>query len=202
MEIVEHGHQVEVHEADHGHLSAAEQNYLLKTGWWVYIASEIMLFSSFIAVMFLAHRLYPDMQAMLDVPLTTVNTFLLLTSSWTLAVAVASLQQGNITALQRNLFITMALGTVFLGIQAYEYSHLSHEGFVLGYNMYTDIFYILTGFHGLHVAIGVVWLLRCWLKSLRGDYTRENYIGIEVLGLYWHFVDIVWIVLFPLIYLF
>ncbi|MFP4323420.1 MAG: heme-copper oxidase subunit III, partial [Anaerolineales bacterium] len=129
MEIVEQGKAVDLHADSHsqGHLSTAEQNYLLKTGWWVYIASEIMLFSSFIAVMFLAHRLYPEMQDMLAIPLTTFNTFLLLTSSWMLAVGLAAIQKGDVTTLQRNLFITMALGAIFVGIQIYEYQELSHK---------------------------------------------------------------------------
>lgn len=206
MEIVDHALDTLApggHDDAHGHhgLSQAQKNYLLRWGWWAYIASEVMLFSSFIAVMALAKRLYPEQQEILQVPLTTLGTFLLLTSSWTLVRALASIQQGDKVGLQRGLFLTLVLGTVFVGIQTYEYLHLSHEGLVLGSSMFADSFYILTGFHGIHVIIGVLWLLRNFIKSLRGDFDQNNYIGIEVFGLYWHFVDIVWVIIYPLVYL-
>lgn len=207
MEIVEHGKGLDLahhdHASDHGHgISKEEYNYLLKFGWWAYIASEVMLFGSFISVMALAGRLYPEWQNELAVPLTTLGTFLLLTSSWTVVRALTAAHENDKVGVSRWLFLTFALGATFVCIQLYEYIHLSHAGFKLGAGMYPDIFYVTTGFHGVHVFIGVVWILRNFIKSLNGDFDSENAIGLEILGLYWHFVDVVWIVLFPLIYLF
>jgi heme/copper-type cytochrome/quinol oxidase subunit 3 len=206
MEIVEHGKGLDIshHAPEHEHhgVNAEEYNYLLKFGWWVYIASEVMLFGSFIAVMALAARLYPEWQDELAVPLTSLGTFLLLTSSWTVVRALNAAQEDDKVNVPRWLFLTLALGVTFTLIQIYEYTHLSHDGFKLGAGMYPDIFYVLTGFHGVHVFIGEIWILRCFIKSLNGDFHANNSMGLEILGLYWHFVDVVWIVLFPLIYLF
>jgi heme/copper-type cytochrome/quinol oxidase subunit 3 len=186
----------------HGHtMSTAQKNHLLKFGWWAYIASEIMLFSSLIGTFLLAKRLYPEGGEHLNIPLTTFNTFLLLMSSWTVVRALAAIHEGDQKSLSRFLFLSFSLGLIFVLVQGYEYQKLSHHGLTLHSDMYGSAFYVLTGFHGAHVFIGVLWLLWAFFKSLNGHFTKENYIGIEVLGLYWHFVDVVWIFLFPLIYL-
>lgn len=199
MEIVEHGI---VHAHDHGHAISREyRNYVLKFGWWVYIASEVMLFASFIGTALLAKRLYPEQQELLAIPLTTFATFILLTSSWTMVRALASAQDGDQIALARALFLTALLGAIFVGIQFYEYTHLSHEGLTLSSSMFGSAFYVLTGFHGAHVLIGVIWILATFVRALNGHFTKDNWIGIEILGLYWHFVDVVWVFIFPLIYL-
>jgi cytochrome c oxidase subunit 3/cytochrome o ubiquinol oxidase subunit 3 len=198
MELVEHGHGTHVH----GHtMSAAQKNHLLKFGWWVYIASEVMLFSSLLGTFVLAKRLHPEGGEHLNVPITTFNTFLLLMSSWTVVRALAAVHEGDPKSLSRFLFLSLSLGTIFVAIQGYEYIKLSHEGLTLHGDMYGSAFYVLTGFHGAHVAIGVGWLIWAFFKSLNGYFTPEHYIGIEILGLYWHFVDVVWIFLFPIIYL-
>lgn len=205
MEIVEHGKAVTMTTShDHGnghHASAERQNYLLKFGWWAYITSEVMLFASLIGTFLMAKRLYPESGEHFNIPLITFNTFLLLTSSWTMVRALASLHAGNIKGLQRELFITMILGATFVAMMGYEYVELTHHGVTLSSDMYGSAFYVMTGFHGTHVAIGVIWLAWAFYKSLNGHFTPENYIGIEVLGLYWHFVDVVWIFIFPLAYL-
>jgi len=205
MELVEHGAMpLAQHAHDHGHghgMSTERKNYILKMGWWVYIASEVMLFSSFIAVFLLAKRLYPEDAPHVSLALISFNTFLLLTSSWTVVRALASAQEGDTKGVQRSLFLSLALGGIFVLLQGYEYNQLAHEGFTLSSSMWASAFYVLTGFHGAHVIIGVFWLLWAFIKSLDGHFTQENYIGLEVLGLYWHFVDVVWVFLFPLIYL-
>jgi cytochrome c oxidase subunit 3/cytochrome o ubiquinol oxidase subunit 3 len=160
-----------------------------------------MLFASLIGTFLMAKRLYPEAGEHLNIPLTTFNTFLLLTSSWTMVRALASLQAGNIKGLQRELFLTMFLGAAFVGMMIFEYVELTHHGVTLTSDMYGSAFYVMTGFHGTHVAIGVIWLAWAFYKSLNGHFTPEKYIGIEILGLYWHFVDVVWIFIFPLAYL-
>jgi heme/copper-type cytochrome/quinol oxidase subunit 3 len=198
MELVEHSHGTHAH----GHpMSATQKNHLLKSGWWVYIASEVMLFSSLLGTFVLAKRLYPEGGEHLNIPLTTFNTFLLLMSSWTVVRALAAVHEGDQKSLSRFLFLSLTLGTIFVSIQGFEYIKLSHEGLTLHGDMYGSAFYVLTGFHGTHVAIGVGWLIWAFMKSLNGHFTQDHYIGIEILGLYWHFVDIVWIFLFPIIYL-
>jgi heme/copper-type cytochrome/quinol oxidase subunit 3 len=202
MEIVEHSPASM--EVSHGHehgVSTEERNYLLKFGWWAYIASEVMLFSSLIGVFLLAKSEFPDQGHVLNIPLTSFNTFLLLMSSWTVVRALASAQEGNSVGVQRALFMSMALGTVFVLVQIIEYRALSHEGVTLSSNTWGSSFYVLTGFHGAHVIGGVIWLFRNFMKSLDNHFTPQNYIGLELMGLYWHFVDVVWIVLFTLIYL-
>jgi cytochrome c oxidase subunit 3/cytochrome o ubiquinol oxidase subunit 3 len=208
MALVEHG-QAGLIGSSHGHdshghglhISTEQKNYMLKFGWWAYIASEIMLFASLIGVFLLAKRLHPEAGNELNVPLTTLNTFLLLVSSWTMVRALASLHANDIKGLQRELFLTMALGATFIGVMMFEYVELSHHGVTLTSDIYGSAFYVMTGFHGAHVAIGVLWLAWAWYKALGGYFTPEKYIGIEVLGLYWHFVDVVWIFIFPLAYL-
>ena len=121
MEMVEHSKGMAVvHAEGHGHsMSKERHNYLLKFGWWVYIASEIMLFSSLIGTFLLAKKLYPEGQEHLNVSLTAFNTFLLLMSSWTVVRALASLHEGDQVGLQRSLFLSFILGSIFVGIQVY-----------------------------------------------------------------------------------
>lgn len=182
----------------HG-ISAAKHNEMLKFGWWLYIASEVMLFGSMIGVMVMAKSKYESPEY--NIPLISLNTFLLLMSSWMVVRALASAQEGNQVGLQRALFISGVLGTIFIALQIVEYTELSHHGLTLTSSMYGSAFYMLTGFHGAHVFIGVLWLFGNFFRALNGHFTPENAIGIEVMGLYWHFVDVVWIVLFTLIYL-
>src|SRR5574341_582636 len=108
----------------YGHsISVEEHNFRLKFGWWVYIASEVMLFGTLIGVMVFAKRLYPEQQVLLNVPLTSVGTFILLASSWTIVRALDSILQGDQVALARGLFLTMMGGTFFVLMQLYEYTH-------------------------------------------------------------------------------
>ena len=174
-----------------------------KFGMWLFLASEILFFTAMIAI-FLAYRGRPggaEFLASFDIPLTAANTFLLLTSSFTVVMSIAAIQGGRKNLLKFWLLATVVLGTTFVSIQAIEYSRFGAEGFVLSTNAATSAFFILTGFHGLHVIIGVLWCVGVLLRSLRGGFSQENYLGVELFGLYWHFVDVVWIILFTVIYL-
>ncbi|HEX9796434.1 MAG TPA: cytochrome c oxidase subunit 3 [Anaerolineales bacterium] len=174
----------------------------VKLGMWLFIASEVMFFGGLIAT-FLKYKLaLPTNEAAhLDVTLVGANTFLLLTSSFTLVLALAGLRDGKRGAFLRNLLFTVLLGALFLAGQGYEFSLLYAEGVTLSSSLFGSTFFTLTGFHGLHVLIGVVWALVLIVRGTRGAYSADNDLGIEIFGLYWHFVDIVWIVLFTLIYL-
>jgi heme/copper-type cytochrome/quinol oxidase subunit 3 len=175
----------------------------LKLGMWLFIGSEVMFFGGLIAA-FLHYKVNnpsPLETALLDVTLVGVNTFILLASSFTVVLGLASIQRDDRSGLIRYLGLTVVLGLVFLAGQGYEFVALYQEGMTLSSTVFGSSFFTLTGFHGLHVLIGVGWALGTLLKTFRGGYSSENSIGVEIFGLYWHFVDIVWIVLFTIIYL-
>jgi heme/copper-type cytochrome/quinol oxidase subunit 3 len=170
---------------------------------WLFLASEVMFFSGLIMA-YLSLRYstpgWPVAGELLSVPLVAFNTFLLICSSVTMVFAYDAAHQGNLRRAGYFLLATAFLGAVFVGVQAYEWSELIHEGVRINTDLFGSSFYTLTGFHGAHVAIGVIWVLVVAIKTLRGGYD-ENPLGIELAGLYWHFVDLVWIFLFTIIYL-
>ena len=175
-----------------------------KLGFWTFLGSETLFFGSFIATyMIYAGRNVqgPLPHEILDVPLTTISTFVLLMSSLAMVLALAAVQRGNRKQSLIWLLVTPVMGLLFLGFQAYEFTHFYHEGLTLSTNLFGSAFFILTGFHGAHVTIGVVWLLILWLQNLAGRIGPDDALKVEIAGLYWHFVDIVWIVIFTLIYL-
>jgi cytochrome c oxidase subunit 3/cytochrome o ubiquinol oxidase subunit 3 len=175
----------------------------LKLGMWLFIGSEVMFFGGLIAA-FLHYKVNnpsPLETAFLDVTLVGINTFILLTSSFTVVLGLSSIQRGNRSGLIRYIGLTALLGLVFLAGQGYEFVALYREGVTLSSSVFGSSFFTLAGFHGLHVLIGVGWAVGTLLKASRGGYSGEDNTGVEVFGLYWHFVDIVWIVLFTIIYL-
>ncbi|MEX2528744.1 MAG: heme-copper oxidase subunit III [Gemmatimonadota bacterium] len=187
--------------------------YNAKLGMWVFLLSEIMFFTSLIGAYVILRFAHPDAFAqpgvVLNVPLTAVNTFVLICSSVTMVKAFAALEQDDQKGLKLWLLATIVLGAAFVGVQAYEYYHLVHDGFVPnaaayaapGGAIYGSTFYLMTGFHGLHVSIGVLCLIWILWKSNRGAFHSKRVAGVEAMGLYWHFVDLVWIVLFTIVYL-
>ncbi|PIQ87035.1 MAG: cytochrome oxidase subunit III [Candidatus Omnitrophica bacterium CG11_big_fil_rev_8_21_14_0_20_45_26] len=176
-----------------------------KLGVWLFLASEIMFFTGLIGayiVLRFAHlQEWPHPGAVLNIPLTGFNTFLLICSSATLVLGLAAGQRGYREGLQVGLFLTILLGSLFLLIQMKEYSILIHEGLTISSSMYGSCFFTLTGFHGAHVLVGVIWLIVVFIRSMQGKYTPEDSMGVECVGLYWHFVDLVWIILFTIVYL-
>ena len=176
-----------------------------KLAIWLFLASEIMFFTgligSYIVLRFANLEVWPNPSTVLNIPLTGLNTFILICSSMTLVMGLASIQNGYKEGLQVGLFLTFLLGAIFLGIQMHEYQELIHEDFTISSSIFGSCFFTLTGFHGAHVFAGVVWLFVIMIKSFRGRYTSEDYAAIELAGLYWHFVDLVWIILFTILYL-
>jgi heme/copper-type cytochrome/quinol oxidase subunit 3 len=174
----------------------------LKLGMWIFIASEVMFFGGLIAA-FLNFKInYPASESeLLNISLVGINTFILLTSSFTVVLALDAIRRGKAKSLAIFLGITAVLGVVFLSGQAYEFSSLNSEGLTLSGSVFGSSFFTLTSFHGLHVFIGVLWAIRNAVKAIGGGYTAETSEGVEVFGIYWHFVDIVWIILFTVIYL-
>ena len=176
-----------------------------KLGMWLFLASEVMFFTGLIGdyiVLRQATPEWPDPTQILNIPLTAFNTFLLICSSATLVKGLSSAQEGDQEGMQVGLFLTVLLGSLFLFIQAHEYHELMHiKHLTPSSSIFGSCFFTMTGFHGMHVLVGVLCMLFVFIKSLRGKYTPQDYKGIEIVGLYWHFVDLVWIILFTIVYL-
>jgi heme/copper-type cytochrome/quinol oxidase subunit 3 len=198
------------HDGDHGHADHPPTSLGMdhrKLLMWLFLASDCMFFGALIAT-YMIYRgrteevgIGPFPHEMVDIPFTSVSAFILLMSSLTMVLSLGSLQRGNIRNSRIWLFATAMLGSIFLGGQYFEFTEFYHEGLGLTTNLYGSSFYTLTGFHGTHVAIGVLWLLGLLFVSLRGGLKAKDSMTLEVAGLYWHFVDIVWIVIFTLVYL-
>ena len=175
-----------------------------KLGVWLFLVSEVMFFAALIGayiVLRMGNPTWPVPSSVLNIPLTGLNTFLLICSSVTLVLGFAAAQGGRKARMCQWLLANVALGVTFLSIQAFEYHKLLHEGFTPSSSIFGSCFFTLTGFHGLHVLGGVIWLITVTLKAFAGVYDDGRHLGIELAGLYWHFVDLVWIILFTIVYL-
>jgi heme/copper-type cytochrome/quinol oxidase subunit 3 len=176
-----------------------------KLGMWVFLASEVMLFGAFISSYVVlrlgspAFGVPPD--EIMGRPLATLNTFVLITSSVTMVLALAGIQRNDRSAFARYMIATIVLAFVFLGIKGVEYQHKIHEGLTISSSLFGGFYYTMTGLHALHVIGGIVFNVYILVMGLRGAYTAENHGRVEYAGLYWHFVDLVWVILFPAFYL-
>jgi heme/copper-type cytochrome/quinol oxidase subunit 3 len=179
--------------------------YNEKLGMWIFLGSEVMFFTALIGTYVILRFAHPDSWKppgqVLNIPVTAVNTFLLICSSVTMVKAFAAVQDGFLRQLRLWLVATCMIGATFVGVQVYEYTHLIEKGFVPSEGLYGSTFYTMTGFHGFHVTMGVICMIYVTLKAFRGKYTQADHRGVEVIGLYWHFVDLVWIILFTIVYL-
>lgn len=197
-------------EAAHGHGHAAARHANLKLAMWLYLASEVVIFSTMIAtfVVFRFHNpgVVQKVHEHANILLVTANTFLLLTSSWAMVMGLREIQRNHVQRFLQWFGLMCVLGAVFVGIQYVEYNELSHAGIAI-FNQGNEFdgfgmrFYAPTAFHGAHVILGVLWGLWVMNNARKGNYSPTNYAGVEVFGLYWHFVDVVWILLFTLLYL-
>src|SRR5258705_11353867 len=177
---------------------------LRKLGMWSFLDSEYLLVGTLIAT-YLAYKgrsvIGPHPHEILNIPLTTLSTFDLLMSSLLMVLALAAVQRGDRRQARLWLFGTALFGLFFLGFQAYEFTHFVHRGFTLQQNLFGSTFFVLTGLHGTHVAIGVLWLLSLWVLALRGRLGGADAVKAEIAGLYWHLGDALWIAIFTLVYL-
>ncbi|MBI3979961.1 MAG: cytochrome c oxidase subunit 3 [Chloroflexi bacterium] len=175
-----------------------------KLGMWAFLASDCMFFGSLIAT-YLVYKgkslTGPYPHEILNIPYTSVSAFVLLMSSLAMVLALAAIQRGDSRQFRVWIMTTALLGIVFLAGQFYEFTTFVHEGLTLGKSVFGATFFVLTGFHGTHVTLGVIWLVSLFAMSLRGELTQAHSLRVEIAGLYWHFVDIVWIVIFTLVYL-
>jgi heme/copper-type cytochrome/quinol oxidase subunit 3 len=176
----------------------------IKLAMWLFLASDCLLFGALIATYVLyrgASVQGPFPADVFDIPYTSVSSFVLLASSLTMVLALSAIQRGDVGRTRVWLLATALLGMTFLGGQVYEFTSFAHEGLYLSRNMFSSSFFVLTGFHGTHVAVGVLMLLTLFALSFGGRITQRNAMTVELVGLYWHFVDIVWIVIFTVVYL-
>ena len=175
-----------------------------KLGLWLFLASEVMFFTGLLGTYIVLRAglgSWPHPSEELNVQAAALNTFILLSSSMTMALSVAAVHRTDPAKLRLFLLATILLGLAFMGVKRYEYSQKFAHGHFPGTSIFWDCYFTLTGVHGLHVLAGVITNL--WVLSLtfRGDFLKRRGHLVELSGLYWHFVDLVWIFLFPLLYL-
>jgi cytochrome c oxidase subunit 3/cytochrome o ubiquinol oxidase subunit 3 len=198
-----HAEEPAVAHGAHGHATSTGISNE-KLGMWVFLGSECLLFGGLISTYLLyRHRSThgPGPKDVFDIPFTSVSSFILLMSSLTMALAVAAIGRGDERRMRTWLFTTAMLGASFISGQVYEFTTFVKHG--LGYttNIFGSAFYTLTGFHGVHVSVGIVMLMSLVVMSLRGKLGPERAETVEIVGLYWHFVDVVWILIFTVVYL-
>jgi cytochrome c oxidase subunit 3 len=186
-------------------------------GMWAFLITEIMFFGGVFVAYALYRSMYPEAfgaaSLRLNIVLGAVNTAVLICSSLTMVLAVQSAQNGRQKALVRYLIATIILGSAFLVIKAFEYSHKIHENLVPGKSfffagphgeqaeIFFSLYFVMTGLHAVHMIIGIGIMLVLLVMARRGRFTEDYYAPVDIAGLYWHFVDLVWIYLFPLLYL-
>lgn len=173
-----------------------------KLGIWLLIGAEVIFFGSLIGA-YLQHYATnrPTAHEVLDVPLTALTTFVLITSSLMMVLALDSIRKGDRRKMQVFLMATAFFGLLFLMGQFFEFTELWHEGITPASGMFGATFMTLTGFHGTHVLIGIIWIFFLLVRAIAGGVTQANHLAVELVGLYWHFVDLVWIVIFTVVYL-
>ena len=175
-----------------------------KLAMWIFLASECLFFGSLISTYLLyrnRNTVAPYPKDLYDIPFTSVSSFVLLMSSVTMVLALSAIQRGDLRAMRIWLVATALLGITFLSGQAFEFTEFYDQGLSLKANLFGSSFFVLTGVHGAHVAVGVLILSSLYVRSLQGGIRKGDSLAIELAGLYWHFVDIVWIVIFTLVYL-
>jgi len=195
---------------------AAQQAAAAKFGMWLFLATEVLFFGGLFMAYVALRWLYPGSFLMaheeLSIPMGALNTVVLITSSLTMALAVRSAQVGNQVWLKRYLLLTIVLAFAFLVVKFFEYSAKVHHGFLPGRHytghgidgmpgLFFSCYFGMTGLHGIHVVGGIVVLTWMWVKAAKGAFSPQWYTPVENVGLYWHLVDIIWIFLFPLLYL-
>lgn len=206
----------------HHFVDSDQQFSAAKLGMWVFLVNEILFFGGLFCAYIIFRVWYPDLYTQASIELNKVmggiNTVVLILSSMTVAFAIRMAQINNIKWLRWNLLFTILLATTFLVIKYFEYEHKLHLGIGPGSfwnpteevlheldhpkaNIFFSIYYMMTGVHGLHVLIGIGLMIWLYIRAGKGHFSSEYFTPIEITGLYWHLVDLIWIFLFPLLYL-
>ena len=200
----------------HQFYTASQQHESAKLGMWFFLAQEVLFFGGIFMAYGAVRFFYPETflaaHEHLSIPLGALNTAVLLTSSLTMALAVRASQLSQQKHAIVNLLLTIALACAFLVVKYFEYSEKFHHGFLPGRfytgegvpgepHIFFGLYFVMTGLHGIHVIAGIVALLWVLRRVQRGEISSRYYTPVENVGLYWHLVDIIWIFLFPLLYL-
>jgi len=200
----------------HHYVSAQQQKDAAKFGMWIFLATEVLFFGGLFMAYAAFRYFYPGTflaaHEYLSVPLGGFNTFVLITSSLTMALAVRAAQTGHRGAMLKLLAATFVLAGVFLVVKYVEYSHKFHDGLLPGKyfdhagidgmpHIFFGIYFVMTGLHGVHVIAGMIAIAWVFLRGNKGHFGPSFYTPVENVGLYWHLVDLIWIFLFPLLYL-
>jgi cytochrome c oxidase subunit 3 len=202
------------------HFKNADHEFLTsKEGIWLFMVTEILMFGGLFVGYFIFHSIYPEMFAegakQLDWRMGFTNTLVLIFSSFTMALGIHYIQRGDNKKAVLNLAVTILCGAIFMVIKYFEYTHKFHLGFFPGkfldvahvgaqhanLGMYFGFYFLMSGLHGLHVLIGmglITWVL---IRAIRGDFNPHYYTAVEGVGIFWHIIDLIWIFLFPLLYL-
>jgi len=194
--------ELEAHGAEEHETSLGLDNR--KVAIWAFLGSECMFFGALIATYLLFHTHLnggPGPKDVYNIPYTSVSSFVLLMSSLTMVLALAAIQRGDERGLRVWLLATAFLGMTFIGGQVYEFTEFFKEGLTIKTSPFGSAFFMLTGFHGAHVTIGILMLLSLFQLSRMGKLPTSGSLKVELVGLYWHFVDVVWIVIFTVVYL-
>jgi len=200
MAAISHADHLEHEHPPEPHFSSRVNPSLL--GMFLFIASEVMLFGAFFTAYFFVRVVngtpWPTPPFHLPVYVAFINTLILVTSSGTVHWALHSIKHGNVFGMRAGLLLTFLMGLTFLITQGIEYSRI---GFNTGDGAFATIFFCLTGLHGAHVFVGLTILLFMTIRAFRGHFTPEDHRGVELAGIYWHFVDVMWIVVFLTVYI-
>ncbi len=201
------------------HFNDSQHEYLTsKEGVWLFLTSEILMFGGLFAGYILYHNMYPEVfhqgSTHLDWRLGAFNTIVLLLSSLTMVLGVHYSQHNDKKKAVMNLAITIICGFIFMIVKYFEYSHKIHEGLLPGFlysgenthnltnpGLYFSFYFMMTGLHGIHVLAGMCLILWVLLRAQKGEFSSNYFTPVEGVGLFWHLVDLIWIFLFPLLYL-
>ena len=217
MSSQSHGHAAEHAFRQHHFVNAEQQFDTSKLGMWLFLATEILMFGGLFVGFGLMQANYPEAWVAghhhLDRIIGSVNTVFLLCSSFTMVMAVHASSTNQKTKAVLNLLATLAFAGGFMVIKYFEYSHKFHEGILPGryfsyagggppeQAMFFGFYFAMTGIHGIHVLVGMILISWLTIRAQRGEFSSDYYTPVDLVGLYWHLVDLIWIYLFPLLYL-
>ncbi len=175
-----------------------------KLAMWIFLGSEFLFFGAFISTYLLYYQRTnggPGVENVFDIPFTSVSSFVLLMSSLTMVLAHSAHVKGDMRKMRLWILATALQGMVFIGGQVYEFTTFNIEGLGLTTSPFSSSFFVLTGFHGVHVSVGILMLLATYALTLTGKIRPDQHVKTEIIGLYWHFVDIIWVIIFTVVYL-
>lgn len=211
------------HHYAHHFKSAMHEFVSSKEGIWLFMVTEILMFGGLFVGFFIYHNMYPEMfklgSTFLDWRMGAFNTIVLLISSWTMAMSINLIQRGENKKATTAMIVTIICGFIFMIVKYFEYTHKIHEGLLPGkffsyahltgeavetgknLGLYFGFYFCMTGLHGIHVFLGMSLIGWVLYRNIRGDFDPHYFTPVEGVGIFWHIVDLIWIFLFPLLYL-